>query len=244
MALPKWTDERVQQLTETVGTETPVSVATVARAAEVLETTTRSVASKLRKEGYRVEKASSVNTKVFSDEQAATLREFVEGNSGQFTYGEIAENFADGQFSPRAIQGKILSMELTSHVKPTPKPESQRTYSDDEHATVVRLIGQGASVETIADKLNRPVNSIRGKALSLLRSGEITSMPKQETKAEVTDVFDSIEDIESLTVEQIAEATGRTVRGVKTTLTRRGIKVVDHDGAAKREKIDNSAAAA
>ena len=47
--LPKWTDERTDELTNFVGDEVPVSQVTVAEAAEQLETTTRSVSSKLRK---------------------------------------------------------------------------------------------------------------------------------------------------------------------------------------------------
>ena len=49
MALPKWTEERTDQLVSFVGDESPVSQATVAEAAEQLETSTRSVSSKLRK---------------------------------------------------------------------------------------------------------------------------------------------------------------------------------------------------
>jgi hypothetical protein len=47
MALPKWTDERTAQLTAFVGSESPVSQDTVAEAADELETSTRSVSSKL-----------------------------------------------------------------------------------------------------------------------------------------------------------------------------------------------------
>ena len=46
MALPKWTDERTSELTSFVGDESPVSQATVASAAEQLETSVRSVSSK------------------------------------------------------------------------------------------------------------------------------------------------------------------------------------------------------
>ena len=53
--LPKWTDERTDTLTNFVGDETPVSQASVAEAAEQLETTTRSVSSKLRKMGFDVD---------------------------------------------------------------------------------------------------------------------------------------------------------------------------------------------
>ena len=52
MELPKWTEERTASLTGFVGSESPISQATVAAAAEELETSTRSVSSKLRKMGY------------------------------------------------------------------------------------------------------------------------------------------------------------------------------------------------
>ena len=43
--LPKWTDERTEELTNFIGDESPVSQDTVADAAEQLETTTRSVSA-------------------------------------------------------------------------------------------------------------------------------------------------------------------------------------------------------
>ena len=97
MALPKWTDERTQSLVDFVG-EGPVSQAQVAEAADMLETSTRSVSSKLRKMGYDVELASASASKSFSDEQEATLSNFVTDNSGAYTYAEIAENFEGGAF--------------------------------------------------------------------------------------------------------------------------------------------------
>ena len=54
MALPKWTDERTEQLVSFVGDTSPISQAMVAEAAEDLETSTISVSSKLRKMGYVV----------------------------------------------------------------------------------------------------------------------------------------------------------------------------------------------
>ena len=73
MALPKWTDERTQQLVDFVGSESPISQAMVAEAAAELETSTRSVSSKLRKMGHDVELASSVSNRTFSEDQEATL---------------------------------------------------------------------------------------------------------------------------------------------------------------------------
>ena len=67
--LPKWTDERTDELKNFVGGESPVSQDTVAGAAEQLETTTRSVSSKLRKMGYDVELASAKSTRAFTEQR-------------------------------------------------------------------------------------------------------------------------------------------------------------------------------
>ena len=236
MALPKWTDERTQQLTDFVGSESPISQSTVANAAADLETSTRSVSSKLRKMGFDVELASASASKSFSDEQEATLSAFVNDNSGSYTYAEIASNFEGGSFSAKSIQGKILSMELTSHVKPAPKVETVRTYTPEEEGTFVSMVNDGSFVEEIADALGKSVNSIRGKALSLLRSGEINAIPKQkETKgSSKADVLADV-DVANHTVEEIADQIGKTVRGVKTMLTRRGLQCSDYNGAAKKD---------
>ena len=236
--LPKWTDERTEELTNFVGSETPISQDTVAEAAENLETSTRSVSSKLRKMGYEVELASAKSTRAFSEAQEATLSAFVQDNSGEYTYAEIASHFEGGAFTAKSIQGKILSMELTDHVKPAPKVETPRTYSVDEENTFITMVNDGAFVEAIADKLDRSVNSVRGKALSLLRAGEIAAIPKQEhTKgAAKDDPLADLGDVSGMTVEAIADQIGKTARGGKTMLTRRGLTAADYDGAAKKEK--------
>ena len=238
MAVPKWNDERTSELESFVGTEAPISQATVVQAAESLETSTRSVSSKLRKMGYDVELASTNTSKAFSDVQEDILESFVSDNSGQYTYADVASGFQDGKFSAKQIQGKILSMELTGHIKPTPKPETVKTYSDAEEAVFIKLVNKGAFVEAIAAELDRSVNSVRGKALSLLRAGTIVAIPRQETTKAGTrvDPLAELADVESMTVEAIATEIGKTVRGAKTMLTRRGISASDYDGAARREK--------
>ena len=99
-------------------------------------------------------------------------------------------------------------------------------------------VNDGAFVEAIADALDRSVNSVRGKALSLLRSGDIDAIPRQENTKGTTkeDPLADLGDISSMTVEEIAEAIGKTARGVKTMLTRRGLVAGDYDGAARKEK--------
>jgi len=235
MTTLKWTEDRTAQLVNGVADETPVSRATVATLAEDLETSTRSISSKLRKLGYDVELATAA-PKAFSDEVTAELRQFVTENSREFTYAEIAEQFPGG-YTAKAIQGKILSMELTQHVKEAPKPESTKTYTADEEAVVLRMIRAGNFVEEISEAVGKSVQSVRGKALSLQRAGEIDAMPKQrDLKGAAADPLEAISDIADMTVAQIAEAIGKTERGVKTMLTRRGLVASDYDGAAKREK--------
>ena len=73
--------------------------------------------------------------------------------------------------------------------------------------------------------------------MSLLRSGDIDAIPRQEnTKGSSNeDPLDDL-DVASMTVEAIAESIGKTARGVKTMLTRRGLIAADYDGAAKAAK--------
>ena len=240
---PKWTEDRTRILTAMVENMGTITQDTVASASVELDTTTRSISSKLRKMGYDVELAASAHKKAFTDEQADTLSSFVTENSGEYTYADIAAAYEGGAFTAKQVQGKILSMELTSHVKPAEKVEIARTYSISEEATFLDLVSKEAFVEEIAEALGKSINSVRGKALSFLRSGEITSIPKQkESRAKANvDALSELGDISAMTVEQIAESIDKTVRGVKTMLTRRGITCANHDGAKKAAK--NAAAA-
>jgi hypothetical protein len=185
--------------------------------------------------GYEVEKAG-VPASRFSQEQEDVLRAFVEGNVGKYTYAEIAATFEDGEFTAKQIQGKILSMELTSAVRPTPKVEAVKTYSDAEEATLVEMINGGAALEDLAAAVGKTLNSVRGKALSLLRAGAISAMPKQRESAAKNhvDALGELGDITALTVVEISEKIGKTPRGVKTMLTRRGLAAKDYDGASKK----------
>ena len=96
----------------------------------------------------------------------------------------------------------------------------------------------GAFIEEIAEKLGKTINSVRGKALSLTRSAGI-DMPKQKQSHAQSkeDALETLGDkVVGMTVEEIAEAIGKTVRGVKTMLTYRSLTAVDYDGAAKNAK--------
>jgi arsenate reductase-like glutaredoxin family protein len=245
-ATKNWSDEAVDQLMQIVGNESPVSVDSVERAAEQLGKTTRSIASKLRQLDREVASLAKEKTSAFTADEGADLADFVAANAGNLTYKEIAENFADGKFTAKQIQGKLLALELTGSVKPAEKVEVARTYTEAEEATFVKMADAGNFIEDIAAKLNKTVASVRGKALSLTRKGQISKIPAQReshAKESVDPVVALGDRIHTMTVAEIAAAVDKTERGLRTLLTRRGIKVADYDGAAKKAKAEAKAAA-
>lgn len=241
-----WSDEAVDQLMQIVGNESPVSVDSVERAAEQLGKTTRSIASKLRQLDREVASLAKEKTSAFTADEGADLADFVNANAGNLTYKEIAETFASGKFTAKQIQGKLLALELTGSVKPAEKVEVARTYTEAEEATFVRMADAGSYIEEIAAKLNKTVASVRGKALSLTRKGQIAKIPAQKeshAKESVDAVSALGSAIATMTVAEIAAKVDKTERGLRTLLTRRGIKVADYDGAAKKAKAEAKAAA-
>lgn len=243
----KWSDDAVAALTSVANRESPVSADSVRALAAQLSVTDRSVAAKLRQLGHTVASMAAVKAPTFSEDQAVALKGFVESNANNLTYKEIAEGFQGGAFSAKQIQGKLLAMELTGLVKAAEKVEAVRTYTEAEESKFISLVNAGKFIEEIAEALGKTIASVRGKALSMTRSGAIASIPAQkESHAKNdTDPVEALGDkIATMTVAEIATATGKSERGVKTLLTRRGIKVADHDGAAKKEKAEGKRAAA
>jgi hypothetical protein len=241
-----WSDEAVDQLMSIVGNEAPVSVNSVERAAEQLGKTTRSIASKLRQLDREVASLAKEKTSAFTADEGADLADFVDANAGNLTYKEIAENFASGKFTAKQIQGKLLALEMTGSVKPAEKVEVARTYTEAEEATFIKMADAGSYIEEIAAKLNKTVASVRGKALSLTRKGQIAKIPAQKeshAKESVDAVTALGSAIATMTVAEIAASVDKTERGLRTLLTRRGIKVADYDGAAKKAKAEAKAAA-
>ncbi len=242
----KWSAEAVEQLLATVGAESPVSVATIEKAAEQLEVSTRSVASKLRQLDFEVVSMAKDRVSKFSEAEGAELADLVKANEGRYTYKDLAEVFAQGKFNHKEVQGKVLALELTKYVKPAEKVEVARVYSEAEEAKFISMVEKGKFIEEIADALAKTLPSVRGKALSLLRSGAIASIPQQK-ESHAKDSSDPVDnlgaDIATMSVAEIAANIGKTERGVRTLLTRRGISVSDYDGKSKKEKAEGKAAA-
>ena len=189
----------------------------------------RSVTAKLRKLGYDVPKKPGA-APVFSADETDELASFLESNSGNLTAEEISQQFAGGKFTARQINGKALSLEMTSHVKPAEKKVTPRTYSEDEESKISDMVEGGSYLEEIADAMGRSVNSIRGKLLSMGLKA-----PQRDKKDSKADPYAGIEDMLDQTVEEIAEAFDKTVRGVKTVLTRRGLACADYTPKASNE---------
>ncbi len=248
----KWNDQAVATLKSAVDGLEVVSADVINSLAEKLAVSARSVASKLRQLDYQVASMAKEKVATFSPEEGVALSEFVTNNAGSYTYKDIAENFMGGKFSAKQVQGKLLALELTGSVKPAEKIEVARSYTEAEEAKFISMANSGSYIEDIAAALGKEVNSVRGKALSLTNMGKITKIPAQKEKhAKVTvDPVDALGDaVATMTVEALAKLTDKTPRGIKTLLTRRGIKVADYDGAAKKlkalkDKEKNAATAA
>lgn len=238
----KWNEETTAQVQEASADLT--SYEQLEGIAEALGTTVRSVAAKLRNLGVEVPKKATATSK-FTDEQADALGAYVTQNAGQFTYGEIAEAFEGGAFNAKQIQGKILAMELTANVKPTVHEKAPSKYTPEAEATIVSMAQAGSSIEDIAVAVGAEVKSVRGKALSLLKAGAIEAIPHTATPSKATskaDVFEGL-DIEGSTVAELAEATGKTERGIKAMITRRKLTCADYTPKVKKEAVELQEAA-
>lgn len=244
----KWSESAVATLMKIVGNESPVSAQTVERASEALgeDFTVRSVASKLRQLDREVASMAKEKTSAFTEDESEALAEFVEANAGELTYKEIAEEFCEGKFTAKQIQGKLLAMELTGSVKPAEKVEIATKYTEAEEVKFIKMAQGGSFIEEIADALGKTVASVRGKALSLTRKGQISKIPAQR-ESHAKDQVDPIkalgDKIGSMTVAEIAQAVDKTERGLRTLLTRRGINVADYKGADKKAKAEAKMAA-
>lgn len=241
MAKINWNETNTATLTSFVTEGELVSQDVVTNIANDMDTSPRSIGAKLRKMGFEVAPATGKQS-AWSEAQENALRDLIVSNAGTYTYKELSEIFENGSFSPKQIQGKVLNMELFGSVRKSEKEAAPRTYTEAEEARFLELVGSGASVEVLANEFGKPVASVRGKALSFFKAGQIEAMPHQETSnaKETVDVLADL-DVAGMTVAEIAEATSKTERGIKQMLSRRGVTASDYDGAARRAKLDSKA---
>lgn len=241
----KWNDETVAKLNAIVGDAGEVAASAVEQAATELGITARSVAAKLRQLGRQVASMAKQSDPTFTADEGEALASFVNSNDGAYTYKEIAEKFADGKFTAKQVQGKLLALELTAKVKPAEKVEAVRTYTEAEEAKVISMTNAGKALEDIAAAVSKTIASVRGKALSLSRAGQIDKMPVQR-ESHAKEQVDPLEalgaSVANMTVAEIATKFNKTERGLKTMLTRRGVDCSDYKGSVKKAKAEGKAA--
>jgi len=160
----EYTDEMVTRMHDVAGSGVTEEI--IESLMDEFDFPRRSVTAKLRKLGYDVPKKPGA-APVFSADETDALSSFLESNSGNMTAEEIAAEFMGGKFTARQINGKALSLEMTSHVKPAEKKVTPRSYSEEEEAKITSMVDSGSYLEEIADAMGRSVNSIRGKLLSM-----------------------------------------------------------------------------
>jgi hypothetical protein len=228
MAKFEYTEDMVTRMEEICSNGVTEDIIT--QLCEEFEFPRRSVTAKLRKQGYDVpHKPKAAPT--FSEDETTELRDFLEANDGAFTAEEIAERIADGKFNARQINGKALSLELTGAIKPADKKVAPRTYSAEEEAQITEMAESGSFIEDIAEALGKTVQSIRGKLLSMQLKA-----PQRDKKVSRSDSYEGIEDLAvKMTVAELAEHYGKTDRGVKTVLSRRGLSATDYTPKAVKE---------
>lgn len=228
MAKFEYTEEMVSRMEELCSQGVTEDI--ISQLCEEFEFPRRSVTAKLRKQGFDVpHKPKAAPT--FTEEETEELSNFLEENSGMYTAEEIAERVSGGKFNARQINGKALSLEMTGAIKPADKKVAPRTYTEEEEAKIAEMATAGAFIEDIAEALGKSVQSIRGKLLSMQLKA-----PQRDKKVTRTDAYEGIEDMASdMTVAQLAEHYGKTERGVKTVLSRRGLSASDYTPKAVKE---------
>lgn len=215
----EYTDEMVTQMEDNCSSG--VTEAVIQSLCDDFEFPRRSVTAKLRKLGFDVPKKPG-DAPTFTPEETEALKSFLEENSGVYTAEDIATDHFTG-FTSRQITGKALSLEMTGHVKPAEKKVTPKTYTDDEEATIQGMVTNSAYLEEIAEKLGKPINSVRGKLLSM--GLKAVQKHKKETKK---DAYEGIDAHLDETVEELSERYGKTLRGVKTVLARRKLACADY----------------
>ncbi len=169
----------------------------------------------------------------YTDEMVAEMHSQADSGVTEATIETLMEDFG---FPRRSVTAKLRKLGFDVPKKPGAAP----VFSADETDALSEVLSDNPGVHTadgqietrvedgkyleeIAESLGRTVNSIRGKLLSMgLRAVQ------RDKKTSKSDPYEGIEDMLDMTVEEIADHFDKTVRGVKTVLTRRGLSCTDY----------------
>lgn len=234
MANYNYTEEMIQRMKQVAAAG--VTKETVAALAEEFNFSPRSVAAKLRSLEYTV--PLSTEGPVFSAEETEAFKNFLNTHNATLTAAEIAEQFLGGKFNYRQITGKALTLEMMDRIKKAEKAVKPRTYTPDEEALITKLVDQGKFIEDIAEALNKDIKSIRGKLLSM----DLTAPQKVKKVVNKDGLYPNLEALApTMTVEELQahyekDGTPRTIRGIKTAISRRKIQGKDYPSSKKSEE--------
>jgi len=228
---------------EPLNTKGELSLVSLAKVAMELDIPKRNVAAKLRKSGTKVETLNKVSD--WNEAETKALGDYLTANNGVFSPEQVAQKLYGTKFSAAQVRGKALSMDKASFFRKVEPKAAVLKYTEAEEAKIVSLANAGKNIEDIAIALDRSTQSIRGKCLSLYTKGLVTSIPKSSQVVKVVDVLDGLDGvaISKMSIADLSNHTGKSETGMKTILTRRGISCSNWDGAKKRAKADEKAAA-
>lgn len=209
----KYTDEMdstiVAAVTEANGLATKEVIADLS---DELDVPARSLAYRMRNV-LELDVESTTKAPSFTADETETFLELADGTK---TAEEIAVVMDK---TPAQVRGKNLACKTT--LAPSEKAEPKaKVYSDAEEVRIEALVEDGKFLEEIAAAMGREVNSIRGKLLSMKLKA-----PQRDHVAVKTAVYtdEIVADLVTRvaageTLDQIVEATGLNVRGLKSKL--------------------------
>jgi DNA-binding CsgD family transcriptional regulator len=221
--MAKWLEETEKALVDAVSAfNGEIPYTECERIASELGKPTASVTAKLRALDYKVGKKEATKSESsYSDEDVATIKAMAEAGS---YLEEIADTLGR---DPKSVKGKLLSMRLKVTQRDV-KPAKPKAYTEAEEAIITEMHAAGATKIAIAERLNRTIQQVSGKLLSMklfgLESGvdkSANAKPKVYTEEVIETIKTRVANGESL--DDIAESLSLNARGLKTQAAKLGI---------------------
>jgi predicted transcriptional regulator len=185
----------------------------------------RSLASKMRHMGFKIEKkAGKATAKSYTEAEEAKIRELA------MKEGVWMEDIADALGrDTKSIGGKLISMGIYGIKKKNKKVnDTPKMFSAEDEATILEMIDANKVVyiEDLADALGKSVKQVRGKLAGMRIKGVQTrnkkaAKPKVYTDELVAEIKKELAGGKAL--EDIAKERGLNFQGMRTTLTRLGV---------------------
>jgi hypothetical protein len=186
----------------------------------------RSLASKIRSMGYKVEaKGKVIIPKQYTEQEEAVIRELCKDPENLPFQEDIADKLGK---ETKSIGGKLISMGIYGVKKRDLKAPAEKLFTEADEAVIMEMIKGDSDVfiEDIAEKVGKSVKQVRGKLAGMRVKGvktrnKVAAKPKVYTEEVVAGIKADI--AKGMSLEDIAKARGLNERGMQTTLTRLGV---------------------